>query len=358
VGRMRAIQLRQWIRALRAAGRWFTSSPDSGFDAGTPECGNPRRGSSARLGEFAGCGTPDAGKADAGTGVGRRLQPFRGELCAGRVRWLQLRRPRSDLQRGRLRVFWEGGVFEPVETSCGDGHDNDCNGLIDCADPNCLSLACAANGRICATNSCVCSGNGGISQAQETACNDGHDNDCNGLTDCADPSCGGACLRCERLGLRRRARAPAGQRGNAASHGDDLQRRARQRLQRPDRLRRPELQRKILRGAGLTCSGTQCKCSGNGGLAQTTESLCGDGHDNDCDGLTDCADPNCAYQSCSRRESLRQQRVHLCTGRRGPGDRVHLLRRESTTTATGSSTAPTPIAAPRPTITSLIRSAV
>lgn len=57
-----------------------------------------------------------------------------------------------------------------AETNCSDGKDNDCNGLIDCADH------AQCNGR-------------GSCQGNESTCNDAFDNDANGLTDCKDKQC-------------------------------------------------------------------------------------------------------------------------------------------------------------------------
>jgi hypothetical protein len=55
-----------------------------------------------------------------------------------------------------------------VETWCGDGHDNDNDGLRDCLDPDCVnSAACLEFGQ----------------------CRDGRDNDSDGITDCYDSSC-------------------------------------------------------------------------------------------------------------------------------------------------------------------------
>ncbi len=55
-----------------------------------------------------------------------------------------------------------------TETICDDGLDNDMDGLIDCADPDCF---------------------GQTGCTVETICNDGQDNDLDGLTDCEDPDC-------------------------------------------------------------------------------------------------------------------------------------------------------------------------
>ncbi|MCH8028832.1 MAG: hypothetical protein IH874_02740 [Candidatus Dadabacteria bacterium] len=55
-----------------------------------------------------------------------------------------------------------------VETDCADGADNDGDGLTDCADPDCAAdPACVETGE----------------------CDDDVDNDGDGLTDCADPDC-------------------------------------------------------------------------------------------------------------------------------------------------------------------------
>jgi len=60
--------------------------------------------------------------------------------------------------------------------TCNDTTDNDSDGLVDCADPDCVGQT----------------GPGGITcQATESTCNDVGDNDGDGLTDCADPNCAG-----------------------------------------------------------------------------------------------------------------------------------------------------------------------
>ncbi len=63
-----------------------------------------------------------------------------------------------------------------LETICNDGIDNDGNGLTDCADPNCVGET-GPEGVVC--------------EAFETTCNDGFDNDGDGLVDCDDPNCAG-----------------------------------------------------------------------------------------------------------------------------------------------------------------------
>ncbi len=58
--------------------------------------------------------------------------------------------------------------LSPAETDCTDGNDNDNDGLTDCADPSCF---------------------GQTGCTTEAICDDGFDNDGDGLADCADPDC-------------------------------------------------------------------------------------------------------------------------------------------------------------------------
>jgi hypothetical protein len=123
----------------------------------------------------------------------------------------------------------------PTELECGDGADNDQDGLTDCADPQCDDVACGPG--------CLCAGGAG----KELDCSDGLDNDGDGLFDCQDPDC--AMLSC--------MAAPA----------------------------------------TFTCD-AQLACSCGGNPTPPPESSCTNGQDEDCDGLVDCADPDCANQAC------------------------------------------------------------
>jgi hypothetical protein len=49
---------------------------------------------------------------------------------------------------------------------------------------------------------------------------------------------------------------------------------------------------------GFVCTAGACACSGNGGTPEPQETNCTDGADNDCDGATDCEDPDCKGVSC------------------------------------------------------------
>lgn len=95
---------------------------------------------------------------------------------------------------------------EDPEVTCDDGVDNDCDGFIDASDtdcetgqdcsvyqdrgscnndPTCEWQGSPKNGQ-CVSNVCVPEG------PTEVTCNDGVDNDCDGLVDCADTAdCGG-----------------------------------------------------------------------------------------------------------------------------------------------------------------------
>ena len=103
-----------------------------------------------------------------------------------------------------------GPVCDTMEYACADGMDEDCDGLIDCADPDCLDVECD-DGSACTDND-ACSGSGicagraidcddanpctddscdaesGCSYANNTAtCSDGRW--CNGEESCADGVC-------------------------------------------------------------------------------------------------------------------------------------------------------------------------
>jgi len=118
---------------------------------------------------------------------------------------------------------------------CDDGLDNDSDGLADCADSDCEWAACE-DGNQCTQGKCQ---NGTCEPTYELCCNDGIDNDNDGETDCEDLNCetrvcddGGICLE----------------------------------------------------GEG-TCQAGVC--------AGTLELCCDDGLDNDWDGRYDCADVDC-----------------------------------------------------------------
>ena len=126
--------------------------------------------------------------------------------------------------------------FENSINLCWDGFDNDGDGLVDCADPDCAEII------TCLENTLI-------------ACNDLVDNDGDGLVDCFDPDCFQFNVCAER--------------GDACADGIDND------------------------GDGLIdCADSSC--DGSGPCLEDSPFTCVDGRDNDGDGLVDCADPQCA----------------------------------------------------------------
>ena len=74
-----------------------------------------------------------------------------------------------------------------VETNCADAFDDDCDGLVDCADPDCGGRSCD-DGNAC-TEDDVCGGDGGACAGTPIECDD--DNVC--TDDACDPA-SGACV--------------------------------------------------------------------------------------------------------------------------------------------------------------------
>lgn len=149
---------------------------------------------------------------------------------------------------------------QTVETTCANRTDDDCDGLVDCQDPDCELEVCDGIARICSDGRCECLGS-----SPETECANGRDDDCDGLPDCSDPDCncsGENCLTAE------------------DEDGDGLAGCA-----DPD-------------CAGATC-GVDRQCSGGGcNCVASNETSCVDGVDNDCDGLVDCEDEDCDERVC------------------------------------------------------------
>ena len=140
---------------------------------------------------------------------------------------------------------------------CDDGIDNDADGLIDCADPDCWAdptcpeicdngIDDDTDGYVdCRDTRCA----GDPSCPAPEVCDDALDNDLDGLTDCTDPDCA-ADPACPEI-------CDNGVDDNA--DGD------------------------------VDCGDTRCA----GDPACPAPEVCDDGVDNDIDALTDCADPDC-----------------------------------------------------------------
>jgi hypothetical protein len=134
-----------------------------------------------------------------------------------------------------------GACIWSSESSCENNVDDDQDGAKDCEDSDCNNRACGAG--------CTCEG--GIKH--ESNCSDrsptGGDNDGDGSIDCDDPDC-------------------ASQQCKAAP-------------------------------ATFTCDAVALTCTCNGSEFPPAESVCYGGSDEDCDGLIDCADPDCNSLSCA-----------------------------------------------------------
>jgi hypothetical protein len=116
-------------------------------------------------------------------------------VCAGST---------QQCANGQWQVCDYGADYQVTETSCTDGRDNDCDGLVDSADSDCSACisgmtrncgtstgACEYGTQTCtngAWGSCV----GGVTAVSER-CNDNIDNDCDGSVDegCSSSGSGG-----------------------------------------------------------------------------------------------------------------------------------------------------------------------
>jgi hypothetical protein len=163
------------------------------------------------------------------------------------------------------------------ESMCTDGNDNDSDGKIDCADPDCNLARCGPGcecralkkaegncnneadddgdakidcgdedcaGAGCGDGGCTCAG----LKKKEVSCGDSTDNDSDGMPDCADSDCSGELCQASPSTFR--------------------------------------------------CSGNNCKCNG-GAVVNETGIYCRDHLDNDCDGLVDCAEAACNNLTCN-----------------------------------------------------------
>lgn len=162
-----------------------------------------------------------------------------------------------------------------AEVDCSNGFDDDHNGRTDCEEPGCNLLSCGQG--------CQCL----ALRKAELLCLDGLDTDGDGEIDCADSdcdtmSCGAGCSCVGRL---RRETDCADQLDNDLDGGADCADLA--------------CDRQLCRtGTSERCAGLSCQCNGGSGAPELGV-LCRDGLDNDCDLVTDCAQPACELQSCS-----------------------------------------------------------
>lgn len=200
----------------------------------------------------------------------------------------------------------DGGcdLRETSELSCESGRDEDCDGLVDCGDPDCRqSMTC------CPAPSF---------ESGDRACSDGQDNDCDGQLDCADSGCSGvyACL----CGPPR----PEGHPGSPAScvngNDDDCDRLVD--CQEVACAPNPaccmpsgtqELGASCTDGlnndcdvSGADCADPDCRVSTPGGIERESGAACKNELDDDCDGTPDCADEDCRteLECCVKSETV------------------------------------------------------
>jgi hypothetical protein len=124
------------------------------------------------------------------------------------------------------------------ESACDDGIDDDCDNTVDCDDADCAGRVCGPRGETCSDGACDCP----TAEDTPALCSDGVSNDCDDDVDCRDADCAG--VVCDA-------------------------------------------------GTGMVCNAGTGLCMACPGLGDEQGALCGNGVDDDCDGLVDCDDPQC-----------------------------------------------------------------
>ncbi|MFH1403375.1 MAG: hypothetical protein ABIH11_03815 [Candidatus Altiarchaeota archaeon] len=156
---------------------------------------------------------------------------------------------------------------------CRNSRDDDCDGLIDCHDTDCISLLSGSS--------------------EKRKCRNSRDDDCDGLIDCADPDCAGA-----RACRQNTEDKPRKCRNGKDDDGDGL----------------------------IDCADPDCVSA----LAGKIERKCRNSRDDDCDGALDCADSDCfGKRGCPRQTTttttLPSSQCVLIGGGDNPGGKLDVV---------------------------------
>jgi hypothetical protein len=192
-------------------------------------------------------------------------------------------------------------ITEDPEVSCTDGEDNDCDGLVDGADPDCPDVCGDIKEKALCNDTPGCEWQGGkrsgmcvsictITEDPEVSCFDNVDNDCDEATDCADTDCDldagpettcgvGECAATGNLTCM------GGAEVDTCTPGDPV----------PEVCDDPGMLDEDCDGYANEDDLDDCEvCQPTTNREGRDSSLeCFDGEDNDCDTFLDCADPDC-----------------------------------------------------------------
>ena len=172
------------------------------------------------------------------------------------------------------------------ETNCQDTIDNDSDGGADCADPSCEQQFClAGTTQRCNGASCLCNGGMPVPEVMG-ACSDGIDNDCDNQIDCREIICDGLPCFADAGGCTcaNRERSESDCQNGADDDRDGMADCA----------------------DTVSCNGRPCRATVGGSTAAgqcmggaCLVEFCFDGADNDADMQADCADSDCNLRACN-----------------------------------------------------------
>jgi len=179
---------------------------------------------------------------------------------------------------GNLHVEASCISTENLEVSCSDGSDNDCDSLVDCDDPGCVSEDVCKS---CDPN-CVLP----VCHPHSEVCTNGFDDNCNGLVDCRDLGCSDnpICKDCKLMCPLEMCNPRYEVCDN--SFDDDCD----------GLIDCDDIIDCTYHDACKNCDPIKCSAA----VCKPSPEMCNDKLDNDCDGLVDCFDSDdcCAHPFC------------------------------------------------------------